>query len=295
MEGALVSVATGTLKPVLGKLASLMGDEYKRLKGVRGEIKFLTDELTAMHAFLLKMSEEEDPDVQDKVWMNEVRELSYGMEDSIDDFMKRVDDNDTNPGSFTEKIKNLLGEMKTRHRIANEIQDFKKRIIEVGERTARYKTRDAFSKTVNVTVDPRALAMFEHASMLVGIDEPKAELIKLLTEEDGCASTQHKQVKMVSVVGSGGMGKTTLANQVYQELKGKLKCRAFVSLSRNPDIMNILRTILGEVTGQPYIDTEAGSVQQLLANISNFLVDKRFTCYGIHNVCDFLLTSNFLV
>ena len=128
-----MSVATGTLKPVLGKLASLMGDEYKRLKGVRGEIKFLTDELTAMHAFLLNMSEEEDPDVQDKVWMNEVRELSYGMEDSIDDFMKHVDDNDTKPGSFTERIKNLLGKMKTPQRSAHDKQEKKKRIIEVLE------------------------------------------------------------------------------------------------------------------------------------------------------------------
>ena len=71
-----MSVATGVLKPVLEKLAALLGDEYKRFKGVRKDIKSLTRELPAMEAFLLKMSEDEDPDVEDKVWMNEVRELS---------------------------------------------------------------------------------------------------------------------------------------------------------------------------------------------------------------------------
>jgi hypothetical protein len=78
MEAALVSVATGVLKPVLGKLAALLGEEYKRFKGVHGDIRFLIDELAAMHAFLLKMSEEEDLDLQEKVWMTAVRELSYG-------------------------------------------------------------------------------------------------------------------------------------------------------------------------------------------------------------------------
>lgn len=54
MEAALVSVATGALNSVLEKLGTLLIDEYNRLKGVCSEIKFLTDELTAMHAFLLK-------------------------------------------------------------------------------------------------------------------------------------------------------------------------------------------------------------------------------------------------
>ncbi|XP_044955353.1 disease resistance protein RGA5-like [Hordeum vulgare subsp. vulgare] len=275
MEVALVSAVTGALKPVLAKLCALAGDEYKRFKGVRGDIESLTRELAAMEAFLLKMSEEEDPDVQDKVWMNEVRELSYDMEDSIDDFMKSVDTGDTKPDGFLEKLKNSLGKlgkMKARRRIGNEIADLKKQTIEVAERNARYKAREAFSKAKNTTVDPRALAIFQHASELVGIDEPKAEVIKLLT---GGVSTQ-EQVKLVSIVGAGGLGKTTLANQVYQDLKGEFKYRAFLSVSRNPDMMNILRTILSAVSGQLYANTEAGSIQQLIIQISDFLADKRY-------------------
>ncbi|XP_044952844.1 disease resistance protein RGA5-like isoform X1 [Hordeum vulgare subsp. vulgare] len=272
MEAALVSAATGALKPVLEKLGALAGDEYKRFKGVRGDIRSLTRELTAMEAFLLKMSEDEDPDVQDKVWMNEVRELSYDMEDSIDDFMQSVGSEDSKPDGFLEKMKNSLGKMKARRRIGNEIGDLKKQIIEVAERNARYKSREAFSKAKNATVDPRALAIFHQASELVGIDEPKAEVIKLLTE--GVSTQEH--VKLISIVGAGGLGKTTLANQVYQDLKGKFECQAFLSVSRNPDIMNILRTILSAVSGQLYANTEAGSIQQLIIQISDFLEHKSY-------------------
>ncbi|XP_037454785.1 disease resistance protein PIK6-NP-like [Triticum dicoccoides] len=292
MDAALVSAATGVLKPVLGKMTTLLGDEYKRFKRVRKEIKSLTHELAAMDAFLMKMSGEEDSDMQDKVWMNEVRELSYDMEDSIDDFIQHIDDKDTKPDGFMEKSKHLLekmGKMKARRRIGIEIQDLKKRIIEVADRNARYKTREtysktheAFSNTRNEVADPRALAIFEHASKLIGIDKPKAEVIKLLTGLDGCLS-EKQQLKVVTIVGSGGMGKTTLANQVYQELKEKFKCKAFVSVSRNPDMMNILRTILSEVSCQPYAHTEAGSLEQVISKISDYLTEKRYFLYiSIH-------------
>nr|UBY07330.1 NBS-LRR disease resistance protein [Dasypyrum villosum] len=278
MEAALVSVATGVLKPVIGKLTVLLGTEYKRFKTVHKEIKSLTRELAAMEAFLLKMSEEEDPDVQDKVWMNEVRELSYDMEDAIDDFMQSISDKDEKPDGFIEKIKSSLGKlgkMKARRRIGKEIQDLKNQIKEVGERNARYKGRQTFTSTKNETVDPRALAIFEHASKLVGIDGPKAAIIKLLAQEDGRASTQ-QQLKIVSIVGSGGMGKTTLANQVYQELRGQYECWAFISVSRNPDMTKILRTILSEVARKDYGGTEAGSTLQLISKIADFLEDKRY-------------------
>jgi disease resistance protein RPM1 len=91
MEVALVSVATGALKPVMWKLCALLGDEYNHFKRVRKDIESLTHELAAIDAFLMKMSEEEDTGEQDKVWMNEVRELSYDMEDCINDFMQSLD------------------------------------------------------------------------------------------------------------------------------------------------------------------------------------------------------------
>ncbi|VAI63648.1 unnamed protein product [Triticum turgidum subsp. durum] len=241
MEAALVSVATGVLKPVIGKLTTLLGNEYKRFKTVRREIKSLTHELAAMEAFLLKMSEDEDPDVQDKVWMNEVRELSYDMEDAIDDFMQSVGDKDEKPDGFIEKVKNSLGKlgkMKARRRIGKEIQDLKKQIKEVGDRNARYKGRQAFSNMKSATVDPRALVIFEHASKLVGIDEPKAELIKLLID-DGFGSTQ-QQPKIVSIVGSGGMGKNNSCKPSVSRAQREIQVQGFrvgVAKSRHDEYL----------------------------------------------------------
>jgi disease resistance protein RPM1 len=274
MPDFLVSAATGALSSVLHKLAALLGDEYKRFKGVRGEVKFLIRELEAMHAFLLKKSEEENPDAQDKAWMKEVRELSYDIEDSLDDFRVRVDDDSAKPDGFIGKCKNLLEKTKARRRIAKAIQGLKVQVKEVSERNARYKQIGETVMNSKVTVDPRALAIFEDASRLVGIDQPKQEVVSFLTEEDGGISSQ--QPKIVSIVGIGGIGKTTLANRGYEELKHQFDCGAFLSVSRNPDIIRILRTILSEVRCQPFYTTEAASIQQLVMKISEFLQTKRY-------------------
>ncbi|XP_037461538.1 disease resistance protein RGA5-like [Triticum dicoccoides] len=272
MAGILVSAATGALNSIVEKLGTLLVDQYKLHTGVRGEIKFLTGELTAMNDFLLKMSEEEDPDQQDKVWMSKVRELSYDIEDSIDDFMQDEDDKDAKPDGIIKKIKHILGKVGKRKAHHQVFQDLKKQVTEVAERNQRYQTRHALSKARNLTVDPRALAIFDLASTLVGIDEPKAELIKLLI--DGVSI--NRQPKLVSIVGSAGIGKTTLANQVYQDLKRKFKYRAFLSVSRNPDMMNIMRIIHSQVSGLRFADTEAGSIQQVIINITTFLAEKRY-------------------
>jgi disease resistance protein RPM1 len=82
------------------------------------------------------------------------------------------------------------------------------------------------TKNSHEMIDIRAQAIFKDASDLVGIDEQKNELINLLTDD---GSSSHHQVKVVAIVGLGGLGKTTLANQVYESLKDKFNCKAFVT------------------------------------------------------------------
>jgi adenylylsulfate kinase-like enzyme len=59
------------------------------------------------------------------------------------------------------------------------------------------------------------------------------------------------QLMVLSIVGFGGLGKTTLANEIYRKLEGKFQCRAFVSASQKPNVRKILRTILSQVGFKP--------------------------------------------
>jgi len=148
--GVATGVATGVLKSLVEKLVKALGDEYKRFKGVRGEIESIVLELEAMHAFLVKLSGDENPDEQDKAWTKEVRELSYDMEDSLDEFMLRVDGKSVNPHSLLDKCKNFTTKLKTRQKVAKEIEKLKKQIKEASERNQRYKDHGTRTRAIIV-------------------------------------------------------------------------------------------------------------------------------------------------
>jgi hypothetical protein len=142
MERFLVSTSTGAMVSLLGKLGTILTEEYKLLKGVRGDIMFLKDELEAMQAFLLVMANVEVPDHQAKLRANAIRELSYDIEDKIDKFMLLVD-HDPSPNSdsfleiFSRSMKNIAN-IKTRHKIAKDVKDIKSQVKGVSERYSRY-------------------------------------------------------------------------------------------------------------------------------------------------------------
>ena len=69
--------------------------------------------------------------------------------------------------------------------------------------------------------------MYTKVTELVGIGEAKEEVIARLTKGD---ADEHKERIVVSIAGFGGLGKTTLAKAVYDEIKGQFDCTAFVSV-----------------------------------------------------------------
>jgi hypothetical protein len=84
-----------------------------------------------------------------------------------------------------------------------------------------------------VAVDPRVSAIYKEAAGLVGIDGPREDIVSLLMDSQ-------QKLKVVSIVGFGGLGKTTLAKQVYDQIGGQFDCKAFVSVSQRPDVKNLL-------------------------------------------------------
>ncbi|CAD6269396.1 unnamed protein product [Miscanthus lutarioriparius] len=278
MEAAVVSASHGAMGSLIGKLGDLLTAEYKLLKEAKGQIMFLKAELESMHAFLKKMSDMEEPDEQDKCWVKEVRELSYDMDDSISDFLHRVGHkyNSIPHGfkGFMDRCMSLLTAMNTRHQIAKELEGLRSRVMEVNERRKRYKVEEAVSKPNNTVVDSRVLALHAESTSLVGIKEPRDQLIKLMDQDN----VPSPQLKVLSIVGFGGLGKTTLANTIYRKQEGLFLCRAFISVSQKPNIRKVLRTILSQVGFEPPMNTnmEMWEESELIRTLQNFLLDKRY-------------------
>jgi adenylate kinase len=286
MEAVVVSAVHGAMGTLLAKLAALLTDKYKLAKEAKGQIMFLKAELESMYAFLKKMSSMKNPDKQDEWWAKEVRELSYDIEDSVNEFMLCVDRKSSSKPhgfkGFMERSMHLLTTINTRIKITKEFEDLKTRVMEVSQRRMRYKVDDVVSKPNNITIDRNLLAIHVETIGLVGIDGPRDELIHLMDEEGGVPA---HELKVFSIVGFGGLGKTTLANEIYRKLKGQFHCQAFVSVSQKPNIRKILRTILSEVGFRAHEDTniETWDKSEFISELKTFLLDKRYA--SGYNLC----------
>ena len=136
-----MELATAALGSLLPKLGTLLSDEYKLQKGVRGEIRFLQAEMESMQAALEKVSDvpADQLDKQVKLWARDVREMSYDIEDSVDTFLMRVDGK--RPAARPLSIKRIvdkgldsLAKIKSRHKIAADIKEIMGHVREAKER-----------------------------------------------------------------------------------------------------------------------------------------------------------------
>uniref|UniRef100_A0A3B6HX45 Disease resistance N-terminal domain-containing protein n=1 Tax=Triticum aestivum TaxID=4565 RepID=A0A3B6HX45_WHEAT len=93
-----VGAGTGALGSVIGKLTTLLGDEYTMLKRVRKDIEFLERELRWMQILVNSLANMEELDELAKNWKSSMRDLSYDMEECVDRFMLRLGNGDARPG-----------------------------------------------------------------------------------------------------------------------------------------------------------------------------------------------------
>lgn len=277
MVQTVVSASVGALGPLLVKLTGLLAGEYGRLKGVRREIRSLQSELTSMHAALKEYTELEDPSGQVKVWISLVRELAYDTEDVFDKFIHHLGKG-SHHGGFKELLHKIVLPLKTfaaRREIASQIDDLKVRIKQVKELKDSYKLNDASASTYrHAVVDPRLHAFFAEEAHLVGVEGPRDDLAEWMLE--GINSSKH--CKVLSIVGFGGLGKTTLAKEVYHKIQGHFHCWAFVSVSQKPDIKKIIRDVISQVSRKDASinDTSDWDEKKFIAKLRELLQDKRY-------------------
>ncbi|KAJ1268392.1 hypothetical protein BS78_07G131400 [Paspalum vaginatum] len=239
MVGVTVSALIGVMNPLLGNLCALLDREDVKLQGEHRHIVFLRDELGSMSTALEMVSESEEANPQVKEWMSQLRELSYDVQDCIEIFMHRLHNVDTCNG-FIHKIISKVITLKARYQIGIQINELKERVMEVSDRRKRYKVDPSAVPPKSVATDPRLPALFEESDKLVGIDSQMDKLVKWLS--DGISLDTKR--KVVSIVGLGGLGKTTLANQVFQKVRSQFDCTAFVSVTRSPNVNKILSDTL---------------------------------------------------
>ncbi|XP_006655728.1 putative disease resistance RPP13-like protein 3 [Oryza brachyantha] len=244
MAETVLSMARSMLGSAISKAAAAAGEEMSLLMGVQKEIWFMKDELGTMQAFLIAAEAMKKKDLLLKVWAEQVRSLSYDIEDCLDEFMVHVGNQ-----SLLQQLINLKG----RHRITVKIRNLKSRVEEVSCRNTRYNSikmeaSNTFDETDSMDdVCNHSPSNIEEAK-LVGFDTSKKELLDKISidaDDDG-------HCWVLCVVGMGGLGKTTLVRKIFEskeDIEKKFQYRAWIVVSQSFSMIEMLKDMINQLLG----------------------------------------------
>ncbi|CAO2149660.1 unnamed protein product [Urochloa humidicola] len=247
IEG-LKSASLGAMGSLLRKLDELARTEDR--------VRQLRDDLGSINTKLVKLSQVDNPSLTVNYWMKDVRELSYEMEDCVDQLINADDAN-----TKMDWIDNLLG--------------FKNRVAEARERYDRFNLEYGLSNHTTTLNHHFGMVSREPSPVIpVGPVIPVISIkLHLLVERKNNDQNDLK-LKVVSILGVEGVGKSMLSQKLWRELGGRFECQAFVRTAKKPDIRMILISILSQI--YPHERPEACQVPDLIRDIKKHLKDKRY-------------------
>ncbi|XP_061353473.1 disease resistance protein RPM1-like [Gastrolobium bilobum] len=260
------------------QLSQLLNDETNLLRGVHKGFSDIKDELESIQAFLKdadrRATDEADTNDGIRTWVKQLREASFRIEDVVDEYLWLMH-KAHHPRSTA--LVCMIATLIPRHRIASEIQDIKLSVCGIKERSERYNFQVSHEQGSS-RFDPRLASLFIEETEIVGFESPREELIGWLLE--GAAERT-----VISVVGMGGLGKTTLAKYVFdsQKLRGHFDCRAFITVSQSYTVRGLLIVMMEQFckeTKDPFPQMlREMDEKSLITEVRLYLQNKRYLIF----------------
>ncbi|XP_058183893.1 disease resistance protein RPM1-like [Rhododendron vialii] len=271
---------------VVEKLATLLAEEAQFLGGVRRGVSELRDDLESMRSFLQDAESRTETEKGVETWVKQVRDAAHDTEDILDEFSFRLSlpSRPGRPnGNFVlslQRFFHCIRHLRTRHRLAGQIEDVKMKIKDISNRRNAFSFRriedaTSSSSTLNTWHDLRRASLFIDEADVVGIENPKRVLISWLLEGE-------KNLTAISVVGTGGVGKTTLVKKAYdcQVVKKYFDCRAWITVSNSFTAAELLRSALKDMLEETKERIPEGfdtmGELQVVNKLKEYLQEKRY-------------------
>ncbi|CAO2153064.1 unnamed protein product [Urochloa humidicola] len=255
MVGVLDALASYVQK----MLMEMAKEEVHILLGVTREIDKMGVKLGDLKIFLADADRRNITDLTVQAWVRELRDAMYDATDILD--LCQLKAMEQGPMRDLGCFNPLLFCMKNplhAHDIGSRIKNLNKRLDSIKARSASLKFinlesyEDHGRKAVLSSSGSRETSGGLYESGLVGerIEEDTRNLVKVLTKEYH-SYQQYNKIMIFAIVGVGGIGKTTLAQKVFNNgiIQEEFTKKIWLSVNQDFNEIDILRRAISEAGG----------------------------------------------
>lgn len=235
------AIILGVVQNVTGGLVPHALKEFGRLWGIKDDLDALRATASVIEPFLLDAEEKYDRNPQVKAWLQRLKDTFLDTEDLLDEVSTAALRHEVRSNPASKFISSSVNKFFILT-VARRIKAARDNIDAIG------RDRQLLLLEKRPMMDAKARRRelshsFVRDEEIIGRDDNKREIIKLLLKSEDI----EEAVSIIPIVGLGGLGKTALAQSVFnhKRIKKHFEQTIWACVSDVFDMKSIMRQIIG--------------------------------------------------
>nr|XP_010925190.2 putative disease resistance protein RGA3 [Elaeis guineensis] len=242
--GAFLSAS---LQVVFDKLASPTLQEFGSLWGVKHELNRLRRTLLKILSIVEDTEMREIRDQSLKIWLKELKDAAYDADDILDEFEAEVLRQQVESGNQVRFLSSLNpNQVLLNRETSKKINAIRERLDDIAKDRDDLKLGELrdHARQVEAAERQESSSLFDESCMF-GREQDKEDILEMLITDDS-NQVGHRNVSALLIVGMAGLGKTTLAQLVYNDprIDSHFDLKMWVHVSDDFSVRRITREIM---------------------------------------------------